>query len=287
MDSNTIPAPVLESRTGEQWPVALSCSIGRSPSNQIVFSGTKVSRRHAIVHSQGNNEFWLVDLGSSNGTCLNGRRVSQPTRLKNRDEISIGDFVLTFRMPEPVNAEGNSQTLTEATLHDVKTASCWLLLVDMVDSTAIAKKMLPGQLATTTGRWLAACTEIIEKNDGVINKFLGDGFFAYWPQLKLQREVSQALIQLKDLQEKADPDFRVVLHCGEVTVGGIAARGEESLMGTDVNFVFRLEKLAGSRGDRRLMSAVAQKRLGDTIQTALEGEHSVPGFPEPFPIFSF
>ena len=287
MDSNTIQTPILETKTGEQWPVGSSCSIGRSPTNQIVLPGTKVSRRHAIVHSQGDQEFWLVDLGSSNGTCLNGRRISQPTRLKNRDEISIGDFLFTFRLPHAARDFFESQTMSQATLQDVKRARCWLLLVDMVDSTSVAKKLPPEQLSVVTGRWLAACTEIIERNDGVINKYLGDGFFAYWPDPKFQPSVSKCVSQLKELQKESNPDFRVVLHCGDVTLGGIAARGEESLMGPEVNFIFRLEKLAGGQGERRLMSEAAHKLLGHEISASSAGEHSVPGFSEPFPVFSF
>ena len=63
----------LELQDGSQKPIGNSCSIGRSDTNQIVLADSKVSRRHSIVHSQGEKEFWLVDLGSSNGTYLNGR----------------------------------------------------------------------------------------------------------------------------------------------------------------------------------------------------------------------
>src|SRR5262249_3620777 len=48
-----------------------TCSIGRAPSNQVVLMDDKVSRRHAVIHAQDVEEFWLVDLGSSNGTYLN------------------------------------------------------------------------------------------------------------------------------------------------------------------------------------------------------------------------
>jgi pSer/pThr/pTyr-binding forkhead associated (FHA) protein len=62
----------LEQVGGTKVDLRKTCSIGRAPSNQIVLSDEKVSRRHAIVHAQGANEFWLVDLGSSNGTYVNG-----------------------------------------------------------------------------------------------------------------------------------------------------------------------------------------------------------------------
>src|SRR6266516_7525877 len=45
----------------------------------------------------------------------------------------------------------------------------------------------------------------------------------------------------------AEPRFRFIFHFGPVAIGGVASLGEESLMGIEVNFAFRLEKLASSR----------------------------------------
>ena len=76
---------------------------------------------------------------------------------------------------------------------------------------------------SSTGRWLADCKQIIDQHSGTINKFLGDGFFAYW----LEREAAAALVVkalkgLRQEQDKAHPRFRVVLHFGKVFVGGAA-----------------------------------------------------------------
>src|SRR3954447_17040341 len=74
-------------------------SLGRSKDNNVVFISPKVSRRHALVHAQGGSEFSLVDLGSSNGTHLNGRRVIQPPMsLQHGDVIQIGEQSLIFRL---------------------------------------------------------------------------------------------------------------------------------------------------------------------------------------------
>src|SRR5262245_40471742 len=85
-----------------KFPVRRGCSIGRSPQNAIVLDSPKVSRRHAIINVQNVGEFWLIDLGSSNGTFLNKRRIHQPVRLCDRDQIVIGDIVLTFRQPDEI-----------------------------------------------------------------------------------------------------------------------------------------------------------------------------------------
>src|SRR5436305_13459310 len=76
-----------------------NCSIGRSARNTIVLDSPNISRRHAIINVQNVGEFWLIDLGSSNGTFLNKRRVHQPMKLSDRDQIVIGDNVFVFRQP--------------------------------------------------------------------------------------------------------------------------------------------------------------------------------------------
>lgn len=66
------------------------------------------SRRHArVLVSDG--QATLEDLGSKNGTRLNGERVDSPTVLSNRDEVRVGDVVLIFRV-----LPGAVSTKTEA-----------------------------------------------------------------------------------------------------------------------------------------------------------------------------
>ena len=87
----------LEDANGRRWPVAATCALGRSSSNDIVIDDGKVSRRHALVHKQDDAQYWVIDLGSGNGTYLNGRRVIQPTQLSNGDSLQLGDHALSFR----------------------------------------------------------------------------------------------------------------------------------------------------------------------------------------------
>ncbi len=54
--------------------------------------------------------------------------------------------------------------------------------------------------------------------------------------------------------------------------------GEESLMGTEVNLVFRLEKLAGSLREVRGLSETARTKLGDLVPSRPLGEHELKGF---------
>ena len=69
-------------------------TIGRSSQNNIVLRDEKASRRHARVEWQNDN-LYLVDLGSSGGTLVNGRRIHQHP-LQNGDSIQMGTTILTF-----------------------------------------------------------------------------------------------------------------------------------------------------------------------------------------------
>jgi two-component system NtrC family sensor kinase len=72
-------------------------TLGRDPANTIRLRDPEMSRRHAEIRRDG-EDYWLVDLGSSNGTFVNGRRISQH-RLVNGDQIQIGGSLLLFTQP--------------------------------------------------------------------------------------------------------------------------------------------------------------------------------------------
>src|SRR6267142_1485364 len=70
-------------------------TIGSHRSNDVVIDDNTVSRRHAtITHKTGG--FELADLGSTNGTVVNGKRVRVPVALGRGDEIKFGSARYTF-----------------------------------------------------------------------------------------------------------------------------------------------------------------------------------------------
>jgi hypothetical protein len=70
--------------------------IGRHPDCDIVLPSNTVSRRHAQIRKEGERAL-LSDLGSTNGTLLNGEAVIGEEPLGDRDEIVVGTFKLIFR----------------------------------------------------------------------------------------------------------------------------------------------------------------------------------------------
>ena len=70
--------------------------IGRSPECDIKIDNPAISRRHASIEFN-NDGYILVDLGSSNGTFLNGEPLNAPTALKPGDVIGLAKFELQFQ----------------------------------------------------------------------------------------------------------------------------------------------------------------------------------------------
>jgi len=279
MDRSTAVGAWLESAQTERTPVSDSCFFGRAASCEVVLPDAKVSRQHALIQGQEHGEFWLIDLGSANGTYLNGRRVAQPCRLNDGDKLAIAGFSFTFRRSRPSVEARQDSTSTDATVHEIRSLTCWLLVADIEGSTQLLRRLPPEEAHRATGMWLAACSRILNEHHGVINKFLGDGFFAYWPSGEANAAaVAKALEALRSLQQTDSPAFRVVLHYGKVSAGGQASLGEESLAGNEVNFVFRVEKVAAGLGLSRLMSEPARETIKHLLPTIPEGEHAVPGF---------
>ena len=278
--TDSFEAPAwLERDDTSTVPVMASCSIGRAPANQLVLADEKASRKHALIHRQGENEYWLVDLGSSNGSYLDGRRVSQPVVLHDGSVIRIGSSTLLFRQKTETSSPSAEPHWSEGTVHDIRIAPCWLLLADIEGSTELSRSLPADQLPVITGKWFSACKQVIESNGGSINKYLGDGFFAYWVDFDgMLPRLVVALGELKRLQAAEQPPFRVVLHRGDVSMGGAASMGEESLSGPEVNFVFRMEKLAAGLKHKNMMSEAAGSRLENRLPVEPAGSHPLSGF---------
>lgn len=89
---------VIKSDTlsGMRFPIGSGLSIGRSSEADVVVDDAYASEFHFRIAVQGDNAV-LSDLGSTNGTYLNGRRVTVPTSLGRGDSIQIGNTILEVR----------------------------------------------------------------------------------------------------------------------------------------------------------------------------------------------
>jgi pSer/pThr/pTyr-binding forkhead associated (FHA) protein len=82
---------------GRRVPITRRITIGRDKGNAITLDDTLVSRRHALIQKIG-SEFFIEDLGSTNGTYVNKKRIpaDKYVRLKPTDTILIGRTELSL-----------------------------------------------------------------------------------------------------------------------------------------------------------------------------------------------
>ena len=93
---------------GQRFAVSKdSITIGRLPDNDIAIQDQQVSRNHATITWE-NNQFVIRDLGSANGTTVNGVRLTGPCPLRDGDVIGLGDVILTFKGTTGVTSYGET-----------------------------------------------------------------------------------------------------------------------------------------------------------------------------------
>ncbi len=99
---------------GAQTTVALSGStlvLGRDPSSDVVLDYPMVSARHAALRRSG--EHWVLrDLGSTNGTFVNGGRATGPVTVAVGDAIGLGSYTLRLTAPDRLEQQDHRRNLT-------------------------------------------------------------------------------------------------------------------------------------------------------------------------------
>ncbi len=80
---------------GTTFEIKGGATIGRSPASQIVLDDDYVSSTHARIFAR-RQFYYLEDLGSTNGTFIEGRRVEGEHQIKPRQEIVIGDTIFRY-----------------------------------------------------------------------------------------------------------------------------------------------------------------------------------------------
>ncbi|MGK7872053.1 MAG: FHA domain-containing protein [Xenococcaceae cyanobacterium] len=235
-------------------------TIGRSKDNNLVIREPLISRHHAILQYTENREFYLIDLGSRNGTFVNGRRVSIPVTLCDTDRVTFGQTELEFHCPRSdrqANEPKNSlalDTLT-STVHVRRLMS--VMVVDIRDFTLLARQLDENILSLLIGSWFRKAGKIIRDCGSWVDKYIGDAVMAIWfhGQKEVTKEelvqIFQAVSQLNkmtaDLSNQYPLPFGLRIGAGVNTgyamVGntGSSDHPDYTAVGDTVNAAFRLE----------------------------------------------
>lgn len=269
------PQAWLETADGRMlWLAQGASTLGRAAGCTHVLDFPGISRSHAMLQPGPAGGHLIADLRSTNGTYLNGVRLEQVTPLRDGDRIELGDIALVYRCQQTPGQAGADAGATSVLIHSGKV---WLLMLDLIGHTAHTQRVGAETASADFKRWLELVRPILLRSGCTINAYLGDAVFAYWRQDKHPAAgVVGAINELVALQSASPRPFRILLHHGPVRISG-GLQGE-SLAGTDVIFLFRIEKSTKPLGATCVLSEPAATSLDLVPRCRDLGRHPVPSY---------
>jgi len=182
-----------------------------------------------------------------------------------------------------------------------------ILFCDMERFTSVSEGMTPPGLVTVLNRYLSVISEPVRRNQGIIDKYIGDAVMAYWGEPFTEADEHAHLACFAGIEQLAAvprfqkelPDLtglrrglpsiniRVGIATGEVVVGSIGSELTRSytVIGDTVNFASRLEGASKAYGTRILISEATQRLAAEAVETREIDSVLVVGKSEPERIF--
>jgi len=281
----------LECRaTGNRLALEDSGIVGRGPAVRLRVEDTGVSREHASLRRKDGG-WWVQDMGSANGTFVNGLPVAVNTRLKDGDELSFGPARYVFHDP---GSRGRAATedhmeMTIVARPNAGVAKVTLLVADVVGFSELSTRMPPEEISRAMSAWCERCRRVLHDCGGHIDKFIGDCVFAWWhgsgTEIK-SRALMAARTLLAGHADTQLPDGSslrcgIGLHAGEASLSRLGP-SSYTLLGADVNLAFRIESLT-----RKLEPVVTSKAFASNwpedsawVFPSL-GTHEIKGWHQP------
>ncbi len=146
---------IIKDESGRDRAYLLSDAVimaGRASTNSIQINDEKSSRQHFKIERRDNGYF-AVDLGSTNGTKLNGSRLGVPTQLQTGDTLSVGKTTLLFESGP--DSEGDLVAISDAPpplAPEVASRPRCSTTIMLKNSTASTPRPRPGQ-STCSKSW--------------------------------------------------------------------------------------------------------------------------------------
>jgi adenylate cyclase len=278
-------------------------AIGRVAANDLVLSDPKISRHHALLRIQSDGKYYLMDLGSANGTYVNGNRLLLPHVLKDADEIKVGDHVLVFRQEEPADgsdgdvepATGASTMLTIGAVMQNMT----IAVADIRDYTGFSESVSVDLLAAVLGRWFRRVNEIVEQNGGVVDKFIGDAVMLRW--LTSNRDPAESIRSALKTAHEMHLESRALrrrfpqlphplrigvgINTGHAMLGTMgSSKRDYTALGDSVNVAFRLEEATKTLKADVVIGHDSYKHLPEAMWQGHESSVKVKGKRKPLEV---
>jgi class 3 adenylate cyclase/tetratricopeptide (TPR) repeat protein len=255
----------LAGSSDERRYVQSELRIGRGEQNDLRISDGSVSRFHSFLR-RVDGRYLLSDVGSQNGTFVNGTRVHAPTALQAGDRIRVGTTEFTFHVdtPEDESSSADESRTTHAGANpyyvqgELRIVS--VLFLDLHGFTAMSELMAPDEVTDLMNRCFERLTTTVSRFGGHVDKYVGDAMMVLFgapvahdddPEravraaLALQEELAR-FNQRMTQRAGVKLQMRVGINTGEVLAGRVGAGefGQYTVMGDPVNLASRLEHSA-------------------------------------------
>ncbi|HEY9775307.1 MAG TPA: adenylate/guanylate cyclase domain-containing protein [Planktothrix sp.] len=280
--------------------------IGRKPAlggkKKLILPFPEVSGQHAEIRCKPSG-WTIVDSGSTNGTNLNGTRLT-PGReylLRSGDVVQIAHYQLRMAPPNaPTIEEEEERDQQDKTQFRIHLINATILVGDIKGFTTLMEKYAaqPTMVMLAAQRVFDVLNDEIHKNYGQLEKIAGDALMAYWhgddSRAGQSLQAYQACYSSLRLQTLAadlahnseywpfeDHPLKVdmALATGPVAAGALGhATGNPALLGDTANLVFRLEKLIDDQNSGDIIvEGLTYELAKEHFRFQSLGQHSVKG----------
>jgi adenylate cyclase len=305
-DSSTAYLEFEEDGSQRELPIPPDAvfRVGRSEKNNLVLCDDLASRTHAMLQCASEGVY-ITDCGSSNGTFVNGARISSPLVLRSGDQIKIGHKMITFRERDLQPAQMVETASDMASTRIVFSQSLiTVLVVDIRDFTGLARRTEPSRLAQIAGSFFREAGKLLQERGAWAQKYIGDAVLAIW-----QHE--QDLLSISELSAALDAQYHLAqiaaglqgqfgldapirigagISTGWASIGNVGsiASSDYTAMGDVVNLAFRLESSTKEIGYDLALGPGAYDLLTNAGVSQFFDRHTVKlkGYDEPRNVYA-
>jgi class 3 adenylate cyclase len=265
---------------GRRVAIAGQLTVGRGDDAGLVIEDPEISRAHAVLASTGEG-LEIEDLGSLNGTWVNGERITGAMPLAPGDVIKVGTTrveVLSVSVgpsagpQSPLQRASPTPVAAEDELRPVSA-----LFADIVGSTALAERLAPEDFTALIGGCVDRMCRAVEQFGGVIDAYMGDGIAAFFgfptanehdadraarAALSIVRTIDGYANEVRKTWKLPDLGVRVGVNSGQVAIGVVGgAERHPVALGDTMNVAARLQT-AAEPGTIVIGGATAKKLRG-------------------------